>query len=179
MYKPIRVLEIGIYNGDSLKLWNNYFRQASIFGIDIEPKSQYDTDIIKTFVADQANRSQLQSFIDTHGGDFDIIIDDGGHYMEQQQISFGFLFPFVKPGGYYVIEDVHTSLSNIYPEFMAIPATSTLSMIEGFIRKSSAHIDSLYMTLDEMTYLQDHIDLVSLNTRNRSNRSMTCLFKKK
>ena len=179
MYKPIRILEIGIYNGDSLRLWNNYFRQASIFGIDIGPKSEYDTDIIKTFVADQANRSQLQSFIDTHGGDFDIIIDDGGHYMNQQQISFGFLFPFVKPGGYYVIEDVHTSLPNIYREFGATQTVSTLSMIEGFIRKSPEHIQSQYMTADEINYLQNHIDLVSLNTRNRNSRSMTCLFKKK
>jgi SAM-dependent methyltransferase len=179
MYKPIRILEIGIYNGDSLKLWNNYFRQASVFGIDIEPKNEYDTDIVKTFVADQANRSQLQSFIDTHGGDFDIIVDDGGHYMEQQQVSFGFLFPFVKPGGYYVIEDLHTSLPNVYPEFRATPANSTLSMIENFIRKNPDNIHSMYMTIDEMNYLQSHIDFVSLNTRNRSNRSMTCLFKKK
>jgi hypothetical protein len=138
-----------------------------------------DNDRIKTFVADQANRHQLQSFIDANGGEFDIIIDDGGHYMKQQQVSFGFLFPFVKPGGLYIIEDLHTSLPKIHPEFKATPATSTLSMIENFIRKNPANIYSSYMTPDEMNYLQDHIDLVSLNTRNRNNRSMTCLFKKK
>jgi hypothetical protein len=51
-----------------------------------------DNPRIKTFVADQANRTHLQSFIDKHGADFDIVMDDGGHTMEMQQTSFGFFF---------------------------------------------------------------------------------------
>jgi len=180
-YKPIRILEIGIYNGDSLKLWGNYFQQASIFGIDISPKIECDTDVVKTFVADQSNRTQLQSFIDAHGGDFDFIIDDGGHSMEQQQVSFGFLFPFVKPGGYYVIEDLHTSIPSLHPEFSPTPETSTLVMIENFVKRMPPHLQSKYMRPYETEYIQLNIELISLNARNRAGngRSVTCLFQKK
>ena len=50
----------------------------------------------------------LDNFLLEYGNDFDIIIDDGGHTMKQQQISLGILFFAVKSGGYYVIEDLHT-----------------------------------------------------------------------
>ena len=180
-YKQIRILEIGIYNGDSLKLWSNYFAQASIFGIDVVPKPEVDSEQIKTYIADQADRAQLQRFIDTHGGDFDIIIDDGGHSMQQQQVSFGFLFPFVKPGGYYVIEDLHTSIPSQHPEFSPTPETSTLVMIENFVKKMPPHLQSKYMRPYEIEYIQRNIELISLNARNRdgNGRSVTCLFQKK
>lgn len=179
-HKQIRILEVGIYNGDSLKLWSNYFSQASIFGIDIVPKPDYGEQI-KTYVADQADRTQLQKFIDTYGGDFDIIIDDGGHSMQQQQVSFGFLFPFVKPGGYYVIEDLHTSIHNLHPEFSATPETSTLVMIENFVKRTPPNLYSKYMRPFEMNYIQQNLELISLNTRNRhgNGRSVTCLCQKK
>ena len=108
-----RVLEIGVWRGDSLRLWEEYFPSARIFGIDINDSSRYNTDRIITAIADQANREQLGQFIEAHGSDFDIVIDDGGHTMEQQQTSFGFLFPHVRSGGIYIIEDVHTSFPNL------------------------------------------------------------------
>lgn len=177
--EPIRILEIGLYNGGSLGLWYDYFTKASIFGIDIEPKTQYENDRTKTFVADQVDRNQLKSFIDTHGGDFDIIIDDGGHAMAQQEISFGFLFPFVKSGGYYVIEDLHTSLQNLHPSFGATREHSVLSSIENFSRATHGFAsDHTHITED--SYITHNVELINLNTRIRGgNRSMTCLFKKK
>ena len=178
--KPIKILEIGIYYGGSLNLWSNYFPQANVFGIDIHPKNEYDTDRIKTFVANQADRNQLKSFIDANGGDFDIIIDDGGHTMEQQQVSFGFLFPFIKPGGYYVIEDLHTSIVNQHPEFAATPETSTLVMLENFVKRTPPYIQSRYLHSYETEYIHNNIELTSVNTRKRANngRSVTCLCKK-
>lgn len=177
---PIRILEIGIYNGGSLGMWYDYFPKASIFGIDIEPKAQYENDRTKTFVADQVSRDQLKKFIDTYGGDFNIIIDDGGHAMAQQEVSFGFLFPFVKSGGYYVIEDLHTSLQHLHPSFGATSTDSTLSSIDNFSRAISG-FKSAYTFPEEESYITDHVDFINLNTRIRgkSNRSITCLFKKK
>ena len=57
-------------------------------------------------------RRQLASFnsnrlIEKYGGDFDIIIDDCGHLSDQQQFSMAYLFPFLKPGGIYIIEDLN------------------------------------------------------------------------
>jgi hypothetical protein len=57
---------------------------------------------------DQENINDINNFISQYGGDFDIIIDDGGHTMKQHQVSLGVLFEVLKPGGIYIIEDLHT-----------------------------------------------------------------------
>jgi hypothetical protein len=179
-------------------MWSEYFRNGTIYGIDIYNLDQLhvwmrsagcpdflpdkaDTGRIKTFVADQANRKQLKRFIDASGGDFDIVLDDGGHTMEQQQTSFGFFFQYVKPGGYYVIEDVHTSLPERYSGYgvQDNEANSTLTMINSFIRHG--RIRSQYLHRDEIGYLNSHIEYANLfSTRNQSGTiSLTCIFQKK
>lgn len=174
----VRICEIGIGKGGSLIIWRDYFPKAKVYGIDIDDCSDLQSERVKTFIADQADRNQLQSFIDEYGGDYDIILDDGGHRMDQQQISFGFLFKHVKPGGYYVIEDVHTSLYDYYPAYGAEEdeKNTTLSMIHNFNRYSS--IRSPYLTSEEMDYLNNNIDYCSLFFRNNTIYSMTCIFKK-
>lgn len=108
--KPIRFLEIGIQKGHSVKMWEEFFPTAELYFIDItESAIEYFSTRSSYFYLDQSNASALSAFIKDSGGDFDIIIDDGGHTMEQQIVSFQTLFPALKPGGIYVIEDLHTS----------------------------------------------------------------------
>ena len=177
---PIKIFEIGIAEGGSLAMWQSYFPKARIFAADILDKSQFNNARVTTLVADQANRDQLQAAIEKSGGDIDVLIDDGGHTMEQQQVSLGFLFPHVRPGGYYVIEDVHTSLPALWKGYgVARDGTNTtLRMLENFIRSSSPAIRSRYMLDAEMTYLTDHIESVVLSHRPKS-RSLMCVLKKK
>jgi hypothetical protein len=159
--KPIRIFEIGIKKGGSLILWRDYFPNATVFGIDIVDVSELNSERIKTFIADQADRDQLKLFIEKHGGDFNIILDDGGHTMEQQQISLGYLFKYVQPGGYYVVEDVHTSLTQYYPARFGVDedqGNSTLVMINEFIRNGV--IKSMYFTSEEADYLKENIELI-------------------
>jgi len=66
------------------------------------------------FEGNQSNVDDLQRFLSEYGGDFDMIIDDGGHSMEQMQTSLNYLWNSVKSGGLYVIEDLH-SCSNQWP----------------------------------------------------------------
>ena len=178
-YKRIRICEIGIERGGSLTVWRDYFPKAMIFGIDIFDYSKYAEKRIKTFVADQSKRSQLQSFIRASGGQFDVIIDDGGHTMNQQQISLGYLFKHVKPGGYYIVEDVHTSLPRYYHGFGVdkTGSNSTLTMINEFI--ADAEIRSKYMTAKEADYLKRNIKSCTLFFRNKEQHPITCIFKKK
>src|SRR5687767_1650228 len=173
---PIKIFEIGIAEGGSLAMWQSYFPKARIFAADILDKSQFNNARVTTLVADQANRDQLQAAIEKSGGDIDVLIDDGGHTMEQQQVSLGFLFPYVRPGGYYVIEDVHTSLPALWKGYgVARDGTNTtLRMLENFIRSSSPAIRSRYMLDAEMTYLTDHIESVVLSHRPKS-RSLMCV----
>src|SRR5687768_9869028 len=177
---PITIFEIGIAEGGSLAMWQSYFPKARIFAADILDKSQFNNARVTTLVADQANRDQLQAAIEKSGGDIDVLIDDGGHTMEQQQVSLGFLFPHVRPGGYYVIEDVHTSLPALWKGYGVSRdgANTTLRMLENFIRSSSPAIRSRYMLDAEMTYLTDHIESVVLSHRPKS-RSLMCVLKKK
>ncbi len=174
-----KVLEIGVLKGASLRMWRDYFPHAFVYGVDIEDTRSVDSDRIRTFVADQANRTQLQKVIDATGSDFDLIVDDGGHTMEQQQVSFGFLFPHVRPGGYYVIEDVHTSLYSLYrDEYGATPGgeNTTLAMIDGFIR--TGVVDSRYMTAEEKASLAGAIVYANL-LRQENGHSVACIFRKK
>jgi len=174
-----KVFEIGIAGGGSLEMWRDYFPKATIYGIDIVPKTELESRRLKTFVADQADRRQLAAFIDKFGGTFDIIIDDGGHSMEQQQISLGYLFKYVKPGGYYVIEDVHTSLPHIWSGFGVEPggANSTLTMIENFI--ADGRLESRYLSPSEARYVTRNIEFCNLVERNNRYHSMACILKKR
>ena len=178
--EPIKIFEIGVASGGSLKMWQAYFPQARIFAVDILPKSEFDNERTKTLIADQANRDQLQAAIDAAGGDIHILIDDGGHSMEQQQVSLGFLFRHVRPGGYYVIEDVHTSLPALWKGYGVEPggANATLRMLENFVRSPNAAIASKYILADEIAHLNAHIDSVILTYRPAS-RSIAAIIKKK
>jgi hypothetical protein len=177
--EPLRLFEIGIDQGGSLLLWQDYFPRATIHAIDIDKRSRHDNERVKTFVGDQAKRERLAKVMAETGGDYDLILDDGGHEMHQQQISLAFLFPFVKPGGYYILEDVHTSLREIWPDFGADPdeTNTTLRMIDRFIR--TGKIESQFMEPAEREYLAANIEFCNLFFRNNAEHSMTAVFKKR
>lgn len=112
--KPIKLLEIGFASGASAKVWEEYFPQAELYFIDID-KSCFEKNgknlspRSHLCLVDQGSETALNKFIEEVGGNFDIIIDDGGHQMHQQITSFKALFPHIKSGGIYVVEDLHTS----------------------------------------------------------------------
>lgn len=164
-----KVLEIG--GGPSEYMFRDYFSSATIYAIDIDPqvKKEYEGERIIIFVGDQSKRDNLSSFIDKYGCDFDIILDDGGHGMDEQQISFGYLFKCVKGGGFYIIEDLHSSLGiddNI----------STLGMIYHFI--NTGEIKSLYMRDDEMKYLERNIEYCVLLANRIKEESISVICRK-
>jgi len=98
------ILEIGIDNGNSLKAWKELFPNAIIIGLDINLKIDKMDGVI-LIEGDQINVELIKKIINQYGP-FDIIIDDGNHWMYIQQITFGLLFKSIKPNGLYIIEDV-------------------------------------------------------------------------
>lgn len=116
-FAPIRnevrnICEIGIHQGASLRTNIEYFPNANVIGLDISSKTEHETDRIKTKVLDQNRPDQLNAFYEecrSQNLQFDIIIDDGSHHVTHQQMTFGLLFPLVKPGGIYIIEDLGSS----------------------------------------------------------------------
>lgn len=113
--KKIKVLEIGIGQGGSLKMWKEYFgKDAEIIGVDINPKcKQFEEERIKIYIGNQANVLFLKNLIDNEHN-FDIIIDDGGHHMNEQIISFNELYWALNEGGIYFCEDLCTNYWSEY-----------------------------------------------------------------
>jgi cephalosporin hydroxylase len=111
--RPIKMLEIGVFRGGSLRMWKEYFHpDSTIVGIDID-KSCKDHEIadrnVFVRIGSQADPEFLAQ-VNEEFGPFDIILDDGSHKTHHQNISFGALFrPALKDGGCYMVEDVHTN----------------------------------------------------------------------
>jgi 23S rRNA U2552 (ribose-2'-O)-methylase RlmE/FtsJ len=108
--REIVILEIGVSQGGSLQMWKSYFGDnAKIYGIDVDPRcKELEEDNIKIFIGSQANPTFLQE-IKAKIPPIDILIDDGGHTMNQQIISFEELYDHIKADGIYLCEDVMTS----------------------------------------------------------------------
>lgn len=113
--KPIVILEIGVYQGGSLKMWRDYFgEEAKIYAIDINPDcKQFESRNTKIFIGSQEDVEFLND-IKNQLPKFDIIIDDGGHTMNQQKTSFEVLYEHLKDDGLYLCEDLHTSYWDNY-----------------------------------------------------------------
>jgi demethylmacrocin O-methyltransferase len=114
-YKRVRLLEIGVggyedpfIGGKSLRMWKKYFPFGKIYSIDIYDKSFLQENRIKIFQGSQVDKDFLEK-VTVLSGDPDIIIDDGSHINEHVIETFKLLFPKLKDGGIYVIEDTQTS----------------------------------------------------------------------
>ncbi len=108
--EKLQILEIGIWKGGSIKLWEKYFSNANLHFIDISFEMlKYQPQRSSLYLADQSNVKELHDVMKQIGNPMDIIIDDGGHTMKQQITSFATLWPYLRSGGIYVIEDLHTS----------------------------------------------------------------------
>lgn len=103
----IKLLEIGVQFGASIKTWLEYFPGARIVGVDIANDFK-TSDPRYTFIqADQGNPQQMRQIAAQHQP-LDIVIDDGCHLATHVHISFQALWPAVIHGGLYIIEDCFT-----------------------------------------------------------------------
>lgn len=112
-YEPIRFIEIGVGGGESIQTWLDYFPRAKVYGVDIvRDTNPWNTPIPKAHVryqfvcGSQSDPTFWKCFAADHGGDWDVVVDDGGHTSEQIITTFNGLWHAVKPGGLYCIEDL-------------------------------------------------------------------------
>jgi hypothetical protein len=114
-HSEINFLEIGVYNGESMKLWSDYFTNAkNIVGVDIFERTSLSEvkDNLKDY---DVNLHKFDSFRDTdkfeefskqYTDGFDVIIDDGHHHFESQINTFKQFSPLMNKDGVYIIEDI-------------------------------------------------------------------------
>jgi hypothetical protein len=137
--RPIRVLEIGVQHGGSLQLWKKYFgEEASIIGVDIDPRcKEFTEDGIDIEIGDQTDAEFLDRLISEYV-DFEVVIDDGSHISTDQLATFDRVWPHVRDGGVYLVEDCHCSY---FPDF------------GGGFRSPGSFIEFAKGTVDEMNAL--------------------------
>jgi hypothetical protein len=111
----ITLLELGIggddnptAGGQSLRMWAEYFTNGHIIGLDLYPKVLDMPTNVSIYAGSQNDPAVLSGIHDNHG-DFDIVIDDASHVSSLTIASFELLWPRLKPGGFYVVEDTHGS----------------------------------------------------------------------
>jgi len=171
MPKPKNLLEIGIGLGGSLRIWSEFFPDTNIYAIDIDPKKLINEGRIISYQVDQSKRGDLKNFLSHCTKEsFDIIIDDGGHRMNFQQIAFDVLFEKLTDGGYYIIEDVNTSFSSRYIGDTDKKYT-TYAVFDRFIK--TGKMDSPYVVNKEME------KLCSCEIQSFNNRKNICVVIKK
>ena len=172
-----KVLEIGVETGRSHRLWLEYFPNAKIYGMDVfneSDRSGYvkefhrlqqgnpylDRSIL--FKGDQSNIDDLNRFKTEHGDNFDMIIDDGGHTMEQMQTSLNYLWNSLKSGGLYVIEDLH-SCSNQWPWLYGYKViqdgdTLTTDLLDSIQNKDDKITETNYISAGMLSKIRDEVD---------------------
>ncbi len=109
--RPVVVLEFGVNQGGSLEMWRDYFGpDAKIYGVDIDPRClKYEGDNIRILIGDQADKEFLQRLVDEIEAPIDVVIEDGGHRMRQQKMTFRHIYPHMSDDGCFLTEDTHTS----------------------------------------------------------------------
>jgi SAM-dependent methyltransferase len=106
--KKSSILEVGVFSGGSLGMWKNYFGpECQVYGMDIEPACKvYEKIGAKIFIGDQESRAAW-SAIKKELPELDMLIDDGGHTVEQMMVTCEEMLPFLRPGGVFICEDIH------------------------------------------------------------------------
>lgn len=117
--RDFTLVELGCYTGASLKMWKEYFPNASIIGVDLNEKLVTLEEERISFVCSDAVADDLPEKLLQRAGsnNFMCIIDDCSHAWGDQRRSFEMLFPMLKSGGYYIIEDLECGAMGAYPNY--------------------------------------------------------------
>lgn len=101
------VLEVGVNAGSSLRMWEEYFPNARVVGLDIRREVLFDAGRVRCLWADGGSPRTLRDAVsNAGGGPYDLIIDDASHEDRHQITTAETLLPFLAHDGRYVIEDI-------------------------------------------------------------------------
>jgi hypothetical protein len=115
-FRAPQVVELGLWKGGSVVFWLEALHPTRLLALDQRPES--GSPVFDTWAAanrdrvtvewgvDQADTARLVGFVgSTLTGPLDLVIDDASHRYEPTRASFEALFPLLRPGGFYIIED--------------------------------------------------------------------------
>ena len=136
--KSLTFLEIGVFKGGSLGMWQRYLGPlARIVGIDIDPQCKmHEAPGIFARIGDQSDEGFLRAVISEFGVP-DVVLDDGSHQMRHIVASFNFFYPRMPKNGVYVVEDLHTSYWEEYGGGATNPG-SFINLAKGLVDRLNA-----------------------------------------
>lgn len=162
--------EMGWVPGNSLKVWRDYFPNASILGLDINSHEIDDTDRITLDWLDQSKRDLVVQYSNKLEN-YDIIIDDGSHNVYDQQITLAYFFKSLRSGGIYVLEDLHSSVEVDIPEKAQLWGwgvsgyITPLELLDQFEKHNNFKVSSskpYSLSESELNYLEENISSVKV-----------------
>lgn len=114
--RPVKLLEIGWFDGASMKTWRDYLHEDStIVGVDVNDMEEIPGVI--RWQVDATSMKMLDLMQSQFPGGFDFIIDDGSHLSPDVIATFTMLWSAITPGGYYIVEDLHVSYHHDWQGF--------------------------------------------------------------
>lgn len=151
---PMKLLEIGVGGGESIRTWLEYFPSARVFGVDnVQGTNPWNTvgvgaHLRYTFVAgDQGDETFWKCFAADYGSNWDVIVDDGSHISKDVIITHKMMWPHIAPRGLYCIEDLAVAfgvgsvfLTPGFPSHFNFIAAQLDAMHRGTSDVDSAHI---------------------------------------
>lgn len=106
--KNIKMLEIGIREGASLRTFRDYFENGHLLGLDINPETAFTENRISTYIGSQSSEELINRIFNEHPS-INIVLDDGSHVNQLTIASFNLIFHRLPPGAFYIIEDLACS----------------------------------------------------------------------
>jgi hypothetical protein len=158
----------GYRPGGSLRAWRDYFEQAIVCGLDVQPDTQFDGEArIVTRLCNSTDASDVRQLMrGDFPNQFDIIIDDGSHYADDQLKTMFNMFPFVAEGGVYIVEDlvgddfrrrldIVRSITGDSPHFFLGPANNLFATIKSSESRYANNARRLFTSWNTSVYIDD------------------------
>lgn len=129
------MMEVGVADGSCLLAWKDVFPNALCVGLDIHPSDRAHGDRIEFHLGDQCSKEDCERA--AAGRQFDVIVEDATHHLPNTLLTLYWLWPHVKPGGMYVVEewdnvDRHRILS-LWPQAQVIDTTGPFGGCEPLV----------------------------------------------
>ena len=170
--QEVNFLELGVYKGDSLELFARYFEKGLILGLDVNPvEREFSTARIKFYQGLQTDSALFERiWLENEISWLDIVIDDCSHIGSCTLESFKLLFPKLKPGGQYVIEDWGTGYWPKWPGGELFNATRHFSQNDEVFPSHQTGMPGL------IKQMVDEVGMVDIADRRGLNCTAASLF---
>lgn len=131
------MMEIGVADGSSLCAWREVFPNALIVGMDIHHSDKAHGERIEFRIGDQRSKQDCENA--AAGRQFDLIVEDATHQLENNLVTLLYLWPFVRSGGLYVIEEfgnigaLRSNITSLWPNLEIIDTVGPFGGIEPLV----------------------------------------------